>query len=302
MDLVVGATGYLGSTLCRALRAKGRNVRGLVRRSSDPAKVAALRDAGVETVIGDLKDPASLATACNGVPVVLSTASSTLSHEEGDTIESVDRQGQLSLIEAAKAAGVGHFIFVSFPEDSTSFPLQDAKRSVETALRHSGMDFTILHPTHFREIWLSPALGFNPAEGRVRIFGDGKGTISWVGLEDVAAAAVAALDNPKALNRTFPLGGRRSLSMSGVVELLEKTAGRSFEREIVPLADLQAMIRADDPLTRSFGALMLICAGHDWTIDSRDAEDALGFQPSPIESHIADLLASNGSVEKKTVV
>jgi uncharacterized protein YbjT (DUF2867 family) len=58
---------------------------------------------------GDLKDRSSLEKACHGASAVASTASSMLSRQEGDSIESVDRQGQLNLIEAAEKAGVKHF-------------------------------------------------------------------------------------------------------------------------------------------------------------------------------------------------
>lgn len=93
MNLVVGATGLVGSEVCRQLQAHGHEVRALVRTTADPTKVQALQDAGVETVEGDLKDTASLSSACQGVTAVISTASSTLSRQEGDSIESVDRQG-----------------------------------------------------------------------------------------------------------------------------------------------------------------------------------------------------------------
>ena len=59
MNLVVGATGFLGSEICRQLLAQGQRVRALVRATSDPAKKAALESFGAELVEGDLKDPAS---------------------------------------------------------------------------------------------------------------------------------------------------------------------------------------------------------------------------------------------------
>ncbi len=60
-----------------------------------------------------------------------------MSRQEGDSIESVDRQGQLALIDAAAAAGVKRFILVSFPSVEVDFPLQSAKRAVEERLRRS---------------------------------------------------------------------------------------------------------------------------------------------------------------------
>ena len=114
MNLIVGATGTLGTEICRLLISAGKPVRGLVRPTSNGDKVAMLDALGVNLVLGDLKDRKSLDTACRGARAIISTASSTFSRQEGDSIQSVDLQGQLSLLEAAKAAGVAHFVLVSF--------------------------------------------------------------------------------------------------------------------------------------------------------------------------------------------
>src|SRR5688500_17795240 len=98
MILVVGATGLLGSEVCSGLAAAGKPFRALVRPTSDKTKVAQLQNLGAEIAPGDLKDPSSLRAACKGVNAVISTASSTLSRQEGDSIQTVDLEGQLSLI------------------------------------------------------------------------------------------------------------------------------------------------------------------------------------------------------------
>src|SRR2546430_9896371 len=162
--LVVGATGLLGGEICRLVTQRGKPVRALVRGTSNPDGVPQLKSVGAEQVRGDLKDRPSLDAACRGASAVISTASSTVSRQEGDSIESVDRQGQLSLIAAAAAAGVKQFIMISFPSVETDCPLQSAKRAVEERLQLSGMTYTILRSTFFTEVWLSPALGFRSEE------------------------------------------------------------------------------------------------------------------------------------------
>lgn len=286
MDLVIGGTGILGGEICRSLVEKGRKVRVLVRESSDAAKVAALKEMGADVIVGDLKDPASIAAACTGVSNVISTASSTLSRADGDDIETVDRHGQIALVKAAKDAGVSHFVYVSFPQTGHECPLQDAKRAVEDSIKSSGMDYTILHPTHFREVWLSPALGFDVAEGKARVFGDGNGKISWISLFDVRDAVVASLDNDKARNKTVPLGGPEALTQHEVIARFEAQAGKSLEREQVPHDDLKALHGGDDPLQQSFAALMLICAHEGCEIDNTTAEDILGHKPSSIDDFV----------------
>jgi uncharacterized protein YbjT (DUF2867 family) len=122
-----------------------------VRSTSDRAKVAKLERLGVAVVRGDLKERQSLDAACGGARTVLSTASSMSSRQAGDSIQSVDLKGRLSLIEAAKGAGERHFVFVSFPPIEIEFPLQRAKRAVEHGLKSSDMTYTVLQPTFFLE-------------------------------------------------------------------------------------------------------------------------------------------------------
>jgi NmrA-like family len=55
--LIIGATNLLGTRVCERLRAEGQPVRALVRRTSDPDKVNALRSVGCELATADLKEP-----------------------------------------------------------------------------------------------------------------------------------------------------------------------------------------------------------------------------------------------------
>jgi len=96
MYLVAGATGSLGSEICRQLGAAGVPYRALVRGSSDPSTVARLEAAGATLVQGDLKDRASLAAAGDGASTVLSTVTSMLSRQPGDSVASGDRNGQIT--------------------------------------------------------------------------------------------------------------------------------------------------------------------------------------------------------------
>ena len=256
--LVAGATGFLGSEICRQLIQNNTKVKGLVRTTSNPTKVAQLMELGVETVLGDLKNKASLDNAMSGVSAIISTVSSTLSRQEGDSIQAVDDDGQINLIDAAVGAGIGHFVYVSFCSMSGEFPLQTAKRKVEQHLEASGLEYTILLPTYFMEVWLSPALGFDAPNAKATIYGDGKQPVSWISIQNVAAFAVAALDNPKAKHKRIELGGPEALSPLEVVNIFEANQGRKFELEFVPEAALKAQRdAAEDPLSASFASLML---------------------------------------------
>ena len=261
MHLVIGSTGLLGGQICRGLAGKGQPIKALVRTGSDPAKRRELEAMGAAIAVGDLKDRGSLAAACQGVSTVISTASSTFSRQENDSIETVDRRGHLDLIEVAKAAGVKRFIYTSFRLDvdpGVDYPLKSAKREVEKQLVGSGIEYTIIQPSCFMEVWLTPALGFDYPSAKVRIYGAGNSPLSWVSTSDVARLAIASIENPVARNAVIELGGPEPLSPLEVVRIFERVSERKFAVEHISIAALEAQkAAAIDPLQESFAGLML---------------------------------------------
>ena len=256
--LVAGATGFLGSEICRQLVGINKIVKGLVRSTSDANKVAQLRELGVEIVEGDLKNKSSLENALQGVSAIISTVSSTLSRQEGDSIQTVDDEGQINLIDAAISTGVTQFVYVSFCSFQDEFPLQTAKRKVEKHLSESGLNYTILQPTYFMEVWLSPILGFDYPNAKATIYGDGANKVSWIAIKDVASFAVASLDNPAAKNKIIELGGPEALSPLEAVNVFEAAKGKKFELQFVPEEAIRSQKDgAQDPLSESFAALTL---------------------------------------------
>ncbi|MCY7355871.1 MAG: SDR family oxidoreductase [Rudanella sp.] len=286
MILVAGSTGLVGTEVCRLLAEQNKPVRALVRVDSDSQKVTHLQSMGATIAIGDLKDPASLAAACAGVTQVISTATCIISVREGDSIETVDRQGQLNLVEAAKQAGINRFVFISFAHNpDNTFPLSDAKQAVETALAHSGMNWSSLQASYFMEMWLSPVLGFNYPDRQARIYGDGTNPITWISFRDVAQLAVAALQNEYADNRACAIGGPKPLSPNEAIGIFEKATGTPFTVENVPVSALQGQkAGATNPFEATFAGLMLQYADGD-TIDMTDILEQTGLRLSSVEEY-----------------
>ena len=259
MILVAGATGVLGSEIVQRLRARGTPVRALVRATSAPDKIARLRDLGAEIARGDLKERESLDAAVQGVQAVISTVTTILTSQPGDSFSATDGQGTKNLIDAARAANVEHFVFVSFDTSKVpDSPLTAAKRDVEEHLQRSGMTFTILQPGLFMESWLGPYLFADPATATAKIYGAGDRGIRYVAVADVAEVATRALTVPTARNAKIPFGGPEPLSQREAVRLFEREFGKPFAVTNLPEEALEAQWRdAQDPFQKTFSALML---------------------------------------------
>jgi uncharacterized protein YbjT (DUF2867 family) len=284
MVLVVGATGLVGSEICERLLRRGERVRALVRATSSKEKIEALRLSGAELCIGDLKDPVSIVAACHGVNAVISTASSTLTRQSGDSIESVDAAGQLNLVNAARSANVGRFLFVSFRRPrGISFPLGDAKEQVENAI--TSLTFTVIRASWFMEVWLSPALGFDYVNAAARIYGPGTSPISWVSSRDVAEICAISLRHPAAERRTIEFGGPEALSPIEVVACFERISGRPFELEHVSELSLRSQFEtATDSMQKSFAALMLAYL-HGDSVNMASIVDTFGIKLTNVSDY-----------------
>jgi uncharacterized protein YbjT (DUF2867 family) len=294
MILVVGSTGMVGSGICQSLVEMGKPVRAFVRETTDPAKVAKLTGMKIEMVKGDLRDPASLKAACLGVDTVIDTVSAMpFSYTPGQNdIQHVDLEGAKALIDAAKAAGVKHFIYTSFSGNiDANFPLCNAKREVENTLKASGLVYTILRPGVFMEVWLSPALGFDAANAKATIYGSGDQLISWIALNDVIQYAVESLTNPAARNAVLELGGPEALSPHAVIKLFEAQAGKTFEVSHVPAEALKAQMEgASDPMQKSFAGLMYCIAALGDPIDMKAILKTFAVKPTSVQEHVKKVL------------
>ena len=142
--LVTGATGRQGGAVARHLLKRGNfAVRALVRDGDKPA-AQALERAGAVLVKGEFNDRASLDLALQGAYGVFSVQSLNAG------LEAEVRDGN-ALADAAKAAGVEHFVYSSVggAERKTGIPHFESKARIEDHLRSSGLPYTILRPVFF---------------------------------------------------------------------------------------------------------------------------------------------------------
>lgn len=267
--LVVGSTGLVGSNVALQLQREGHQVLAFCRDGRKNPKVQPLLQAGIKLVEGDLTDPESLRAACSGVETVITTATS-MPSGANDGIRRVDRDGTLSLIDAAVHQNVRRFIYTSYSGNiEEGCLLKVAKRDCEAALSASPIQTVILRPSFFMEVWLSPALGFDPVAGTVRIYGSGQERVSYVSAFDVASFAAAAVTRRYPEEKTIlEIGGPEPLSQLDATLLFEQALGKEIKTEYISLESLQAQLQSADPLQKTFAALTLNYAQGDVVADA----------------------------------
>src|SRR6266850_1863327 len=109
--LVTGANGFLGSHLTRLLVERGDRVRVLVRPAS---RLDAIAGIPCEIAYGDLRDPASLASAMRGVRRVFHAAADyRLSARDPREVYASNVTGTRNLLDVGRAAGLERFVYTS---------------------------------------------------------------------------------------------------------------------------------------------------------------------------------------------
>jgi uncharacterized protein YbjT (DUF2867 family) len=232
MILAVGGTGVVGRMAVRRLLERGERVRILVRPDSDAGDLVV---AGAEPVVGDLREPRSLARACEGVAAVVATANAASPRLPGDSPETVDDAGTAALAAAAMTAGVRHLVYVSalIADPESPVPLLRAKGRAEAHLRAGGVPWTILRPDAFMESWPAMIVGMPVAAGRpVRLPLPPTRRHSFISAADVAAYATAMLGRREAMGRSFDLGGPEPLTWADVARIYADVLGRDVVVEV----------------------------------------------------------------------
>ncbi len=195
---IAGAHGKIGMLLGKLLVEQGHTVLGLIR---NPDQEGDLQAIGVEPVICDLEGDDDVAAAVAGVDAVVFAAGAGPG-SGAERKRTMDLEGAVKLIEAAKAEGVARYVMVSSmgagdppAEGGDVFgEYLRAKAGADRALQASGLDYTIVRPG---------ALTDEPGSGLVEV-GEGldRGEVPRA---DVAAVIAAALVSPNAIGKTFEL-------------------------------------------------------------------------------------------------
>jgi len=277
MILVTAANGNQGRHLVPRLVKAGRPVRAWVRSEESAAR---LRDLGVaETLVGDLADRSLIARAVQGVESV---------YYVGPTLHPEERAIGFAMVDAARAAGVRHFVFSSVLHAITTDLIQhEIKRDVEEHLLSSGLEFTILQPTNYM-------LPFRMKS----VFEESVFRLTWsldrhqsmIAVADIAEVAALVLsESERHLAATYELVGPGRYTAHDIGRVLSGVVEREIRVErIEPSAFAQAMFGNQDAAAlqykaRAAQAIAARYSSHDFVGNPNVLTWLLGRQPTSFE-------------------
>ena len=283
VTLVVGATGDLGGRVVRELLAAGKSVRAVVR---DPSHASGLADKGVEVVRGDLLEPESLEAALDGVSGLISTATGYT--RGGKSNPGVDAQGNRNLVDAARRADVGRFVFTSVlsAEKAQSVEVFWQKKLTEDYLDEQGVPFVALRPGTLvggaQDFWARDL-----RKGRLTALGDPDTPHTTVHIDDVARYLARAVDEPRALGRRIDIGMERTLASRELAAEFSKLLGREVKLRTIPWPLLSGLMRVAGVFSaniRGFRALLAFFGSGQYVADTTAQAEVFGFVPTVADS------------------
>ena len=221
--LVVGGTGTLGRQIARRAIDAGHQVRCMVRK---PRKGAFLQEWGCELTCGNLLDPGTIDYALDGVDAVIDAATSR--PDDSASVYTTDWDGKLNLLRACEKAGVKRYVFLSLlaAEKHLNVPLMDIKFCTERLLADSSFDYTILQGVAFMQ-GLIGQIAIPVLENQTVWVSETPTAVAYMNTQDVARFAVAALERPETIRRSFPVVGPKAWTSEEIVQFCEKSSSKT---------------------------------------------------------------------------
>jgi nucleoside-diphosphate-sugar epimerase len=301
--LLTGGSGFLGSHVAEALSRGGHQARALVRRSSNVKHLQGL--SGVELAFGSIEDAASVARAAEGMDGIIHVAGIVKAKSE-DEFRDVNVRGTRNAVEAARAAGVRRFVYVSSLSvagpsmDGSAVPV--GSRNPLTAYARSklgGEDVVREAKDALHAVILRPTMIYGPRDTESFAFfqsvsrrflpflGDGTNKLTVTFGADCADACVAALSADVPSGSTYFIDDGEVYVWRDMLGDIEAAMGKkALVRVSIPFPVVRAAAFFSEMGGKVTGkAVMLtrdklneLSAPH-WVSDSKAAQEELGWAP-----------------------
>ncbi len=317
--LVTGGSGFLGSSVVRALIARGSRVRALVRSTS---RLANFQGLDCEVVTGDLTDTESLKAALRGVRYLFHVAADyRLWAPDPSVILRANVEGTRNLMREALRARVERIVYTSSvaalkvagavgPVDETAVLAAEeaigaykrsktlAERAVEELILRDELPAIIVNPTTPigpRDIRPTPTgrILLDAARGRIPAFVDTG--LNFAHVDDIAEGHLLAFERGR-IGERYILGGE-NLSLQELLGAIATLTGRPAPRLKLPRAPLYPLAFGAEVLARLTGKEPLLTVDglrmsrYRMFFTSAKAERELGYRSRPYQEGVIDALA-----------
>jgi len=290
MILVTGGNGYVASyTITQLKKNTTQSIRALIRNESQSAKI---REQGAEPFIGDVTDPESLKRACEGVDRIIHLAA--VNRDKGTvTMQRVNAEGTINLVNAAKNAGVKHIVqLVGLGADANRpYPLASSQGIGVDYLMTSGVPYTILEASVIfgaGDEFLNTLAGLARIPPVMIVPGDGQSRFQPIAAQDVAACAVKSLSLPAALNQRLQICGSEIFTLEQIIDAIMAEMGIRRIKVKMPVPLLKIAVNIMDktlpkpPVTPS----LLAQIGVDNVATNNTTESVFGIKPIKLKEGI----------------
>ena len=288
VTLVTGATGFVGREVVKTLRSRDVEVRCLVH---SPGSERVL-GSGLDVHYGDVRDPAALRAAFYDVDAVVHLVA--IIRERGSlTLDGINHRGTANVVEAASAAGVGHFVHQSAlgARDDPTYAYLYSKWQGEQAVVGSGLPYTILRPS----VIFGPGDEFvNLLASLVKAFplvpvpGRGRNRFQPLAVEEMARCIADTPGRDDLVGKTVELGGPEHLSLDDLVDAIARACKVRRLKVHVPLPAMLLAIRILGVVTSRAPAtpdqLRSMAIPNVAGLDT--VERTYGFRPRPLAGNI----------------
>ena len=284
--VITGASGLVGTHLCRQLVEAGWKVRGIVR----DAEKAALRlgHLRLEIRVADIRDAESVRSMLADAGALVHLAAIAI-EKHGESYEATNADATSILLDAARAARVERIIHMSQNGASSSSPYRflRSKGIAEDVVTSSATRWTVLKPSVIfgredefvnvlaRLVRLSPIVFPLPGGGVARF--------QPIAVDDVARAVVKSLENVTTVHKTYTIGGAVPLTLRQMTERILVAMNARRKLVGVPVSALRPLVAAAErmlprpPVTTSLIDLLEI----DNVVPENDLTTSLGIDPIP---------------------